>query len=165
MVRTENSVSFTDQDKESLSVKKYTAEELINNEREFKRERNKRRCVFLILLLADIVLLIFFKQIDYPLYIILAFMIFITVLYEDIDRTNLKAVRRKFYIEILVKEKMKPETVLEQTLSPGSKATTFFPIKGLDTETGYESIFYVQQEDYDAKVGDKIRISVKDEKL
>lgn len=122
MIRKEDNIFFTDQDKEKLSVKKYTTEELINNE---KRFRNKRRCAFLIFLVADIVLSILFKQIEYPLYIILAFMIFMTVLCEYIDRIDLKVVRRKFYIEILVKEKMKPETVLEQTLSPGSKATIF----------------------------------------
>lgn len=165
MIRKEDSIFFTDQDKEKLSVKKYTTEELINNEKGFKNKRNKRRCAFLIFLVADFVLSILFKQIDYPLYIILAFIIFITVLYEYIDRINLKAVRRKFYIEILVKEKMKPETVLEQTLSPGSKATIFFPIKGIDMETGYESIFYVEQEQYNAEVGDKIRISIQGERL
>jgi hypothetical protein len=92
-------------------------------------------------------------------------MIFIAVFYEYIDRINLKAIGRKFYIEILIKEKMKPETVLEQTLSPGSKATTFFPIKGIDMETGYESIFYVEKEQYNAEIGDKIRISIKGERL
>lgn len=165
MIRKEDNIFFTDQDKEKLSVKKYTTEELINNEKKFRNKRNKRRCAFLIFLVADIVLSILFKQIDYPLYIILAFIIFITVLYEYIDRIDLKAVRRKFYIEILVKEKMKPETVLEQTLSPGSKATIFFPIKGIDMETGYESIFYVEQEQYNAEVGDKIRISIQGERL
>lgn len=165
MIRKEDSIFFTDQDKEKLSVKKYTTEELINKEKGFRKKRNKRRCAFLIFLVADIVLSILFKQIDYPLYIILAFIIFITVLYEYIDRIDLKAVRRKLYIEILVKEKMKPETVLEQTLSPGSKATIFFPIKGIDMETGYESIFYVEQEQYNAEVGDKIRIGIQGERL
>lgn len=165
MIRKEDSIFFTDQDKEKLSVKKYTTEELINKEKGFRKKRNKRRCAFLIFLVADIVLSILFKRIDYPLYIILAFIIFITVLYEYIDRIDLKAVRRKFYIEILVKEKMKPETVLEQTLSPGSKATIFFPIKGIDMETGYESIFYVEQEQYNAEVGDKIRIGIQGERL
>lgn len=165
MIRKEDSIFFTDQDKEKLSVKKYTTKELINNEKRFRNKRNKRRCAFLIFLVTDIVLSILFKQIDYPLYIILAFIIFITVLCEYIDRVNLKAVRRKFYIEILIKEKMKPETVLEQTLSPGSKATIFFPIKGIDMETGYESIFYVEQEQYNAEVGDKIRINIQRERL
>lgn len=90
---------------------------------------------------------------------------FITVLCEYIDRIDLKAIRRKFYIEILVKEKMKPETVLEQTFNWGSTATIFFPIKGIDMETGYESIFYVEQEQYNAEVGDKIRISIQGERL
>lgn len=165
MIRIDDSVFFTDQDKRNISVKKYTTEELINNEKAFRNKRNRRRCAFLIFLLADIILSILFKQIEYPLYIILAFVIFITVLYEYIDRINLKAIRRKFYIEIVVKEKMKAETSLEQTLSPGSKATSFFPIRGIDTETGYESIFYVEQEQYNAEVGDKIRISIKGEKI
>lgn len=165
MIRKENNIFFTDQDKEKLSVKKYTTEELINKEKGFRKKRNKRRCAFLIFLVADIVLSILFKQIEYPLYIILAFMIFITVLCEYIDRIDLKAVRRKFYIEILVKEKMKPETVLEQTFNWGSTATIFFPIKGINMETGYESIFYVEQEQYNAEVGDKIRISIQGERL
>lgn len=33
MIRKEDNIFFTDQDKEKLSVKKYTTEELINNEK------------------------------------------------------------------------------------------------------------------------------------
>ena len=90
-------------------------------------------------------------------------MFFLIILYEYIDRINLKAIRRKFYIEIIITEKMKVETVLEQTVNFGSKATMFFPIRGTDVETGYESVFYVEKEQYSAEVGDKIRISVNSE--
>ena len=116
-------------------------------------------------MLVDIVLSLLFEKMEYPLYILLAFIIFLTILCEYIDRINLKAIRREFYIEVVIVEKMKVETVLEQTLSPGSKARTFYPIKGTDVETGYESVFYVEQEQYNAEVGDKIRITVKDEKI
>lgn len=163
MIRTDDSIFFTDQDKRNLHVKKYTTEELINNEKIFRNKRNKRRCAFLIFLFVDIVLLLLFKQMDYPLYILLVVMFFLIILYEYIDRINLKAIRRKFYIEIIITEKMKVETVLEQTVNFGSKATMFFPIRVTDVETGYESVFYVEKEQYSAEVGDKIRISVNSE--
>ena len=67
MIRKEDNIFFTDQDKEKLSVKKYTTEELINKEKGFRKKRNKRRCAFLIFLVADIVLSILFKIIHYIL--------------------------------------------------------------------------------------------------
>lgn len=41
MVRKEDSIFFTDQDKEKLSVKKYTTEELINKEKGFRKKEIK----------------------------------------------------------------------------------------------------------------------------
>ena len=41
MIRTDDSIFFTDQDKRNLHVKKYTTEELINNEKIFRNKRKK----------------------------------------------------------------------------------------------------------------------------
>lgn len=41
MVRKEDSIFFKDQDKEKLSVKKYTTEELINKEKGFRKKEIK----------------------------------------------------------------------------------------------------------------------------
>lgn len=161
MIRNNDAIFFTEQDKNNLSVKEYTTEELIENEKSFKNKRNRRRYIFLIFLLMNIIFLALFKQTAFYLYITLVFLIFVIILCEYIDKINLEAIRRKFYIEIIINEKLKPETILEQTLSPGSKATKFFPIRGSDTETGYESVFYVEQDQYNAEIGDKIRISIK----
>ena len=165
MFRKDDRIFFSEEDKKNVSVKKYTTKELNNNEKQFRKKRNCRRYSFLIIIFADIVLSYLIEKLEYPLYIILAFMIFISILCEYIDRYNLKAIQRKYYIEIEVLEKMEPEVIMEQTLSPGSKATRFFPVKGMDTGTKYESVFYVEQNQYGANIGDKIRISIKGEKL
>ena len=165
MIREDDAIFFTDQDKKNLLVRRYTSEELTNKERAFRKKRTTRRCILLILVVVDIALMFLFEQLEYSLQIILAFLVFLVILNEYIDRVNLKAIRREFYVEIEVKEHLKIEVILEQTLSPGSKATTFYPVRGVDTETGYESIFYVSKEQYDAEVGDRIRISTRFKEL
>ena len=165
MIREDDAIFFTDQDKRNLLVRRYTSEELANKERAFRKKRTIRRCILQILVVVDVALMFLFEQLEYSLQIILAFLVFLVTLHEYIDRVNLKAIRREFYVEIEVKEHLKTEVILEQTLSPGSKATTFYSVRGFDTETDYESIFYVSKEQYDTEVGDRIRISTRFKEL
>ena len=161
MIREDDKIYFTEQDKQNIILKNYTKEELKVNEMSFKKKQNTRRVIFFIVLLIIISLLIFIKSIKYLLYIAIVFLIFLIILSEYIDIINIKAVRRKHYFEIIINEKMKKETYLEQTLSPGSKVSTFYPVKGTINGTNYKSIFYINEEQYNKNIGEKIRITVK----
>ena len=120
----------------------------------------------MMILLGAIALLVFVKSLAYPSYLVIAFMIFLIILYENIDRTDIKAVRRNYYFEVLVEEKLETETIIEQTLSPGSNITTFYPIRGRVLENDYFSMFYLEKEEYEkCRVGEKVRITVREEKL
>lgn len=166
MIREGEKVQFTEQDKQNIYIKKYTASELKIKEMQYRKRQNNRRCIFLFILVFAIGVSIFVETVKYPSDILAAFMIFLIVLYEYIDRININAVRRKYYIEILVEEKLQVETIIEQTLTPGSSVTTFYPIRGKIKETNYESIFYIEREEYEkADVGDFVRISMRGEKI
>lgn len=166
MLREGEKVYFTEEDKKNIHIKKYTANELKTKEKQYKKKQNIRRCIFLIILLGAIMLSIFVKSVAYPSYIVIAFMIFLIILYEDIDRTDIKAVRRKYYFEVLVEEKLETENIIEQTFSPGTNITTFYPIQGRVLENNYLSRFYLEKEEYEnCQVGENVRITVKGDKL
>ena len=166
MIREDEKVYFTEEDKKNIHIKKYTTEELKAKEKQYKKNQNVRRSIFLMILLGAIALSVFFKSLAYPSYLVIAFMIFLIILYENIDRTDIKAVRRNYYFEVLVEEKLETETIIEQTLSPGSNITTFYPIRGRVLENDYYSMFYLEKEEYEkCRVGEKVRITVREEKL
>ena len=165
MIRENDRIYFTEQDKQNVIIQKYTVEELKRNEKDFRTKRNRRRVFYLIILFIAIILSILIESIQYPSYIAIGFICFLIVLGEYIDRINIKAVRRKFYIEVLINEKLEIESYIEQTLSPGSKLSYFYPIKGTVSGSNYSSVFYVEKEQYEANVGDIIRISVKGDRL
>ncbi|MGN0428402.1 MAG: hypothetical protein ACI4F0_11420 [Agathobacter sp.] len=166
MIREGEEVYFTEEDKKNLYIKKYTAKELKTKEMQYKKKQNKRRSIFLLILVTAILLAIFVKSVAYPSYIVIVFMIFLIVLYEDIDRTDIKAVRRKYYFEVLVEEKFETENIIVQTLSPGTNVSTFYPVRGRVIENDYVSIFYLEREEYeDCRIGETVKISVKGDKL
>ena len=166
MIREDEKVYFTEEDKKNIYIMKYIAEELKAKEKQYKKNQNVRRSIFLTILLGAIGLSVFVKSLVYPSYLVIAFMIFLIILYENIDKTDIKAVRRNYYFEVLVEEKLETETIIEQTLSPGSNITTFYPIRGRVLENDYFSMFYLEKEEYEkCRVGEKVRITVREEKL
>ena len=166
MIREGEKVYFTEEDKKNIYIKKYTAEELKAKEKQYKKNQNVRRSIFFMIFLGAIALSVFVKSLVYPSYLVIAFMIFLIILYENIDRTDIKAVRRNYYFEVLVEEKLEIETIIEQTLSPGSNITTFYPIRGRVLENDYFSMFYLEKEEYEkCRVGETVRITVREEKL
>ena len=166
MIREGEKVYFTEEDKKNIYIKKYTEEELKAKEKQYKKNQNARRSVFFMILLGAIALSVFVKSLAYPSYLVIALMLFLIILYENIDRTDIKAVRRNYYFEVLVEEKLEIETIIEQTLSPGSNITTFYPIRGRVLENDYFSMFYLEKEEYEkCRVGETVRITVREEKL
>ena len=166
MTREGGKLFFTDEEKEKLVVKKYSESELRDKEKAFRGKRKKRRILFLIILSVFIVLSLALESIKYLFYICIGFMCFLIVLYEYVDRINIKASMRKYYIEILAKEKLNVETYIEQTLTPGSDLLSFYPIVGMESTTGYVGKFYIDREQYETlAIGDNVKISVKGDKL
>lgn len=166
MIREDEKVYFTEEDKKNIHTKKYTEKELKEKEIQYRKNQNIRRSIFMMILLGAIALSIFVKSLKYPSYLVIVFMIFLIVLYEDIARTDIKAVRRKYYFEVLVEDKLETENIIEQTLSPGSNITIFYPIRGRVLEDDYFSLFYLDKEEYEnCQIGEIVKISVKDEKL
>ncbi len=77
-------------------------------------------------------------------------------IYESGDKTNIKAARRAYYIEAEVVKILPEERHMDGTLTSGSDLSIFYPIVGRDTTIGYESIYYLTQEQYyDAVIGGK----------
>ena len=65
MIREGKKAVFTDKDRENLSVRKYTDEEVKNNLKEFNRDHNKRRIPLLIVLIILLLIAIFMKSIAF----------------------------------------------------------------------------------------------------
>lgn len=87
---------------------------------------------------------------------------FITIICESGDKTNIKAAKRAYYIEAEVVKILPEERHMDGTLTSGSDLSIVYPIVGRDTTIGYESIYYLTQEQYDdAVIGGKVRISLK----
>ena len=85
-----------------------------------------------------------------------------SIICESGDKTNIKAARRAYYIEAEVVKILPEERHMDGTLTSGSDLSIFYSIVGRDTTIGYESIYYLTQEQYDdAVIGGKVRISLK----
>jgi hypothetical protein len=166
MNREKSIISYSESDKKHIVVKKYLDTELDENTRMYKIKRNKRRICFIVILILLVLASLLIKSLQFPLYIALAFMIFLILVYEFVDRINLEAISRKYYFEVQVLKKMPAETCAEGTLTPGTDISVFYPVEARDITSGYMSKFYINKEQYDgATTGSIIRISTKGERL
>ena len=162
MVINGGAIQFTDSDRENFTVEKYTDEEIKCNSEQFLKKRKKRRCVFLIILMVLVLIRCLAWKIRCVIDIALLFYFFVTIICESGDKTNIKAARRAYYIEAEVVKILPEERHMDGTLTSGSDLSIFYPIVGRDTTIGYESIYYLTQEQYDdAVIGGKVRISLK----
>ena len=150
MVREGNMVSFTEEERSSLKVKQYTEAELKENIKHFEQAENKRRYIMLLFLGAFVSLGILFRDLFYLFLLCAIFMAFLLIFYEYVAKINEKAVKRNFYVEIIVCEKLKVEVIVEPNLKLGS-VLSFYPVKGRDPSTGYVGKFYLDTKaQYDA---------------
>lgn len=102
-------------------------------------------------------------QSRYVMNLALFFLIFVFGVWEAGDRTELKAVKREYFIEAEIVKILPDERHIDGTMAPGSDISVYYPIEGRDTTSEYESVYYLTQEQYDnAQVGKKVRISVKE---
>lgn len=166
MKNEDGKIVYSEEDKKHIVVKQYLASELEKKESQYGRKRNIRRIFFALTFFLLVVISGTFVQIQFACYIALAFMIFLVVLYEVIDRTNKKAILRQCYFEVEIDKVLPTETCVDGTLTPGSDISVFYPVEARDTTSGYKSRIYLDAEQYrTAKVGDVVRISTKEDKL
>ncbi len=166
MYREKVRIYYTEEDKKNLVVRKYLESELAEIKGQYKKKQNRRRIIYAIIILILILCSFLFESIKYISDLALCFMIFLVFTDESADRTNIKALSCEYYVEVQIEKKLPREAEIEGTATPGSDVTSFFPIEGRDTTSGYRSIFYIEMEQYlDTDVGGIVRISTMREKL
>ena len=162
MVRNDKEVFFTEEDKKNLVIREYTAEEIQYNKREYVHKRNKRRIFFLVILLIAITVALTVEESLYITSLVAIATLFISLLYEYIDRVNIKIVSQQYYVEICIECKLPVEIHLVQRFSNNSEVLRFYPVKGHDTISKFKGIFYISEKQYKKlQVGDLARIRVK----
>lgn len=95
MKRDGDIVSFTDEDKKYMVVKRYSKSEIESNQNKHRRGNNVRRLVFGLILFLLIALSYLTEQIEpiqFAANIGIVFMIFLIFLYEYIHRLDLKSI-------------------------------------------------------------------------
>ena len=161
MIREGKKAVFTDKDRENLSVRKYTDEEVKNNLKEFNRDHNKRRIPLLIVLRIMLLIAIFMKSIAFAADIGIVLVCGAIILSEILHRLNRKRIKSRYYIEIIVERKREVETFYETSATTGPESFKYYPVEGRDSMTNYRCICYISKEQYEnAVAGQRIRINV-----
>lgn len=141
MIRTYNSVSFTNDDLNGFLFREYKDNEL-----------NKRLIFhFSFVVFSIITMILLFPLLKLYSFLVLFFTIFhiCKIIYYKINCKTL-------YASVQIVEKLPIESI-EITLS--SECMNFYPVNCMDVETGYESICYVPIDTYNnCNVGDTIKI-------
>ena len=159
-------IVYSEEDKKNLVIRKYLPQELEEKRKQFNKKRNKRRIIFAVIILFFIVLYNAVVSSQYWCALCLIFMVFLVIVCEDSDRTEIKAVLLEYYYEIQIEKLLPTESHMEGTLTPGIDLTTYFPVEGRDTTSGYRGVFYVAQDQYiGASKGEVVRISTIKETL
>lgn len=159
MIRDTDSIYFTDTDKENIVYRKYSNVEIEDRRKQIKKERSRRKVIHIVIL-AFFVIMSRFEKLQYAAGVAICFMIFLIIVGEIMDRLNRKLDSCPYYIEIQIDKKLPCEYYYDFAVSDGGVRREFFPIEGHDTTSGYQSVFYIDSEDYlNGDVGSKIKIS------
>lgn len=142
-LKIEYTIEYTDEDKQNMIIKQYTAKELKATESSFRKSRNTWRVIFFIILLVHIglAMLVESDTIQYFSSIAIAGWSFVIVIYEYAYWSDLKVIRVKHYIEIIIDEKLEIETDLVPSHDGYSSMLEYYPVKGTIAGTNYQSVF------------------------
>lgn len=166
MIREGKTVVFTEQDRQNLSVRKYTNEEIRDNLKEFNRKNNRIRVPLLLVLVVLLLAAIFAEPIAFAADIGIVLVCAAILILEMIHRLNKKTVKSRYYIEIIVDEKKEIEEYYETSVTTGPQSFKYYPVAGRDSVTNYRCICYISKEEYENIIyGQKIRINVGGERL
>ena len=174
MIREDDKVSCTEEDLRNLEVKEYSEEELEEN---FSKVKGKRVIViitstifgiltYVLMVILNLVDDNTLKGSDLPLAYFIAY-IFYTAMFVCIAVNNIsdiKMAKCKNYYEVEVLEKLPIESYSYTSIDSGTQTYYFHPIKGKDISTGYETILYIGEENYEkAEIGDCIKLPLREE--
>ena len=179
MIRERDKVSCTEEDLRNIEVKEYSEEELEEN---FSKVKGKRiiviitSTIFGILTLPFMIMLNFvddnpLKQLRicgfdlffiYFIACIVYTAMFVCIAVNNISDINMAKCKNYFEVEVL--EKLPIESYSYTSIDSGTQTYYFHPIKGKDTSTGYETILYIGEENYEkADVGDCIKLPLSED--
>ena len=171
MIRERDKVSCTEEDLRNIEVKEYSEEELEEN---FSKVKGKRVIViitstifgiltYVLMVILNLVDDNTLKGSDLPFVYFIAYTVY-TAIFVCIAVNNIsdiKMAKCKNYFEVEVLEKLPIEHWSYTGVTTGTETYYFHPIKGKDTSTGYETILYIGEENYEkVDVGDRIKLPV-----
>lgn len=174
MKRECDKVSCTEEDLRNIEVKEYSKEELEEN---FSKVKGKRVTVYItstIFCILTFVLKVILnlvddntlKGTDLPLVYFIAY-IFYTAKFVCIAVNNIsdiKMAKCKNYFEVEVLEKLPIESYVHTCVSSDAYMQYFHPIKVKYISTGYETILYIGEENYEkVDIGDCIKIPLEED--
>lgn len=164
MYRDITKVSYTKEDMDNLTLHRYTEEELSEKRKTYAHmkwhKRSVRICILFVLLGISYILK---KDFRYIYMVIAAAFLLWCILQEYIFYANGRVAKRKYYFEIEVVAKYPVETETVCTVDTGREIFDFYPVIGIDTTSGYKSLFYIDKEKYEnIELNDKLKISVKE---
>lgn len=164
MIREYKTVKLTEEDKKYFAIKKYSKESNKARLKATKAKSNKQLCTITLFSLPAVWGIVWQKSdtIKYISLLCLSAIVFLLVIYIYMRYANIHNVIEKGnYIEVVVLEKLEIEPEYEYGMDGLSSIHYFYPVKGKDTESGYESVCYISPQSYLGDcIGTKIRISV-----
>lgn len=148
-------ILWTDDDKNNLSIKKYSDEEVKKIISIHKKQRVKMRLFMFILLAASIIN----GNIFSIFYIATIFIIIFWLAFEQIWRNENSYIKSKYYIKFEIKEKLELEKTYDIS-HDDENISTYYPIIAIDTTTYYETKIYVDEDIYNKNIGEIVAIKV-----
>lgn len=179
MTREDDKTSYTEEDLRHIEVKEYNKEELKENISKVKGKRiivNITSTIFGMLTFVFMIMLIFvaddtLKQVkicgvDLFFIYFIAYMvyagIFVCIAINNIS--DIKMAKCKNYFEVEVLEKLPIESYSYTSIDSGTHTDYFYPIKGKDSNNGYETVLYISEEKYEnADIGDYIKLPLRED--
>lgn len=162
MYRDNTKVSYTKEDMDNLTLLRYTEEELSKKWKTYAHIELYKRCIRICILFVLLGILHILKEdLRYICMVIIAAFLFWCILQEYISYANRKVKKRKYFIEIEIITKCPVETELVCTVASGGEIFNFYPVIGVDTTSGYKSLFYIDREKYEnTELNDKLKIPI-----
>lgn len=163
MERKNERVFYTREDKQHMTLKNYTAEEIKQNLKRYARKSRPRRSLLLAAFVISLIVAVNCNTDPYSFFSYIFVILFATgeLLSETMYWLNRKNAASCYYVEIIVDRKEKVETYICHDAVYGSDFFQYYPVSGKDTTTGYSSIWYLDKNMYrNIKVGDIVRKNI-----
>ena len=162
MIRDGENTLYTDEDRGNLVIRLHAPEEIKENREKFSSKAWKRRIIIILIFL----LFLFFTtrasgdEKWFLLMGITMLIAFFGICAEFKTIHGAKMARSQHYVELRIKEKLGIEEYYHRN-ADDSFTEYFYPVKAVDTTSGYECIYYLSQDEYDAsEPGQLLKVNV-----